>query len=162
MSYIGASVSLWRRIIGSDVIHSTEDVLKYLEIEFGSKVRETGDVERDSNRWYFDQFMASIKIDDWTRSNGGDKVLEVSGETFERLDRSRWDYFPSYHKLRQEFDTFDDAHLPLCGYKTFTWSSFRALLRLMYQEDNMMTDKIRWANQYATLFRKKMSRLEFI
>ena len=163
MSYIGARVSSWKEILKmdhhQDRIETSEQILKYFEDEFGDGVR-LPDVERDSNQWYNDQFMISLRIHEWLSLSSKRRVLEVStGETFQRLDRYKWEYFPDYHEARKTFNEYEDAHLPLSGYKTFPWFSFRVLLRLIYK-DNKKT--INWANQFASLFRQIMIQLKLI
>lgn len=162
MSYIGARVSTWRQIMDfSSTLdkNQSEEMLKYFEAEFGPRVHAPN-VKRDSNQWYYDQYMISLKIDNWISKYGNEKVLEVSEETFDRMDRTKWEYFPFYSDSRKQFNSYDDAHLPLTGYKAIPWMSFQVLLRLMY--GNKSREKVRWANKYATLYHKKMVKLRLI
>ena len=105
------------------------------------------------NRVY-DQYLVSVRIDEWMKEYPERPVLEVSEKTFKRVDIKNWDYFPDFRDPQRHYDSLDDIHrIPLVN-ATFPWVSFRFLLKQMYGHASR---QMKWATRYTSKYLKMMS-----
>ena len=107
-------------------------------------------------RRVFDQYLISIRIDEWMKANAQRPVLEFnSGKTIPRIDLTGWNYFPNFRDPQRHFDSLDDVHrIPLGNGTTFPWQSFRFLLKQMYGHGSK---QMKWAIRYTRQLLQMMS-----
>lgn len=150
MSNVGASVAVWRQVMNENrtlVGKDPESILAYLEETFGHRVRE--DIHVGETEWYFDQYMLSMRLEDWMGRHGNQTVYYVSDAGLSRVDRIKWDV----DAMDQgNFSRKYDSHVPLRGYIPSQWRLYQMLIKLMYGPTGWQTA---WADEYFNTFRNK-------
>ena len=154
MANVGANLTTWLNIIGSDRTLPTnaEDILKYFENEFGS-VSRNAVVKGENFGWYQDQRMLSILVQQWIDRNDPSLVQRVPRNVgMDRVDRAWWNANSIVNKT--------DAHLLENAYDYKVWFRLTPLLRQMYGENsNAFSLCMRYFEDFQKVFTAKIQNL---
>ena len=131
MSTIRMTVKIWKEVMNvyDSSPRTGQQILDYFVRAFGDKALGTG--PRGSFTWYLDQRIISARVKIWATINGEEKVDYIPRNMSARVDRNSWVVPPS-------IKGYNDAHLIRHTYKLTNWKKIRPLLKMMYNESEML------------------------